>query len=1053
MTNVGKRICTALTAVLAVVCLLFGGISVVSGHAEGVVTVDYSTGGVELTGGGKKITAVTDPYTNVETTASGMLTGNVWKDNAVGASVNIIYTARWYKTTSGRKGAFTEYTVETDGNGYKITGINNSGNGDSYIPVGGFVLSAPNSTAFGAVGDTVALGGNKFPIPTMAVESDKGMRVAVDALNANRSQPMVVYYDYQTGDKTGTNQYGTELVATYDEESNSFIVNRFRAFGEGDASGIAIPASSFALSAYGEGYRGILEEGKRFHVGDKLSMVGFDFIRFGNSVSYAYNFIDPDLESNPKGWDSATNAPFPAYRGEEQLNIYTDGWNYNGAAGTGANVYGFEVAVNADGVVVERNVTISKIPEGGFAMSGHGKGRDFLRASVPMGASITLNEESKTFTVTTTLNSFYTNVAGTLNSAVESARVKLAQLYDIDADAVEALVDRADKALASLQALKEEIERNESGWDSAERTRKLMQFNTKQLEVENLAYSVIAASMESKPVAARAVWHRPTEQSLTAIRDSLNVYKDCGINLVFVESFFGGMSMFRSETVPYHADFASANYGEYADYLTAFASEANKLGIEVHAWVEDFYVGINPNLGVYKQHPEWVLYNDDGSITQRNEGGAYIFLDPANKEVQDYLIAFYNELLDKVPYISGLNLDYIRYPVSSAEQDTGYTVTAMRGFASSVGVTLQETDYAKMVKEFRQKFFNSDYTLDAEVNKTRWIAYRTDIITSFVERITKEVKGTHKGLILSTAVFPSLTTSINTKMQDWQTWFKNGWIDVATPMAYYNDPSDVLLYVKDMILMAGSNCYYYAGLASSYSGLPAYENANQIDAAYLAGSNGYVIFCSTQILGHDDVQQVLKSGVNSREAVLPHASLAEILQAYADRISDRAERLYIPAGGMTEEKLSALLAQFDEIAKTDLSASKGIAEAETALKALAKNYAKYAVGFSGRRLSETLNEIVSLVDLKLSRSMIDSGVWDPAVTPVRPSADGTVTPPDQPKPDQPNEPNEPKNQTGLIVGLSVGAAVLVVAAVAVGVTLTARKKTVNGKNSDDKENK
>ncbi len=1047
MTKTVRNVLLALILGLIIACLSLSGVMIA--HADGVVTVDYSVSGVKLTSGGNTVSVVTDPYSNTETTASGLLTGNVWKKNPVGASAGVVYTARWFETTSGRSGAFTEYTVEADGSVYKITKINPSGKGDSYIPVDGFVVSLPSATAFGGVGDTVTLGGTNFPVPTMAVESKTGARVAIDAINAIRSKPMVVYYDYQSGDKTGTNQYGTELVATYDEEKNSFVVNRFRAFGEGDASGIEIPASSFALSSYGEGYRGILAEGTRFQIGDELSLVGFDFVRFGTSVSYNYHFVNPDLESNPKGWDPATNAAFPAYRGENQLNIYTDGWDYNGASGTGTNVYGYEVAVNAEGVVVEREVNVSKIPEGGYVLSGHGTGRDFLRSSAPLGASVVINESNKTFTVTTTLNSFYTNVAMTLEAAVESAQTKLTQLYDIDTEKVNALIEQADGTLASLLALKDEIEANEDKWDPATKTRNLMQFNMKQLEVKNLSNTIVASSMESKPVAARAVWHRPTEKSLEDLRESLKTYQDCGINLVYVEAFFGGMSMFRSETVPYHKDFSSATYGEYTDYLTAFAAEAKKYGIEAHAWVEDFYVGINPNVGVYQQHPEWVLYNDDGSILQRNEGGAYIFLDPANKEVQDFLITFYNEMLEKVPGITGLNLDYIRYPVSSRAEDTGYTVPAMRGFASSIGVTLQSTDYNALVKEFK-RLFNSDYHLDAEENQTKWTQYRTQVITSFVERIAKEVKGTHEGLVLSTAVFPSLTSSINTKMQDWQTWFKNGWIDVATPMAYYNNAGDVLLYVKDMILMAGSNCYYYAGLASSYSGLPAYENANQVNAAYLAGSDGYVIFCSTQILGHDDVQHVLKAGINAKPAVLPHASVSEVIDAYFDCITERAERLYIPAGGMTQEKLAALKEQFDAVKALDVSTSKGIAEAQKALSTLAKNYSKYAVGFSGRRLSETLNELASLVDLKLSRFLIDSGEWDPSQTPVRPSVgDTTPTKPVEPPAEKPTE--EPEKPWLVPVLVAVGAVVVI--AVAAVVIVVVRKKRINGKHSDEIEKK
>ena len=556
--------------------------------------------------------------------------------------------------------------------------------------------------------------------------------------------------------------------------------------------------------------------------------------------------------------------------------------------------------------------------------------------------------------------------------------------------------------------------------------------------------------MESSPVQGRAVWHRPTEHSLAQIRASLETYRECGFNLIFVEAFYGGMSLFKSDYMPYHSDFASDSFGEYPDYLTAFAAVAHEVGIEVHAWVEDFYVGLNPAAGIAAEHGDWLLYNDDGTVYQRNEGGAYVFLDPANEGVQDLLIAFYNELLDEVPYIAGLNLDYIRYPVTSREEDTGYTLAAMTGFAETLGVTLDTSDREAAADDF-SRLFNSDYTLTADENYDAWVDYRTQIITDFVERIKNEVKGTHEGLILSTAVFPSLTESVNTKMQDWQTWFSNGWIDVATPMAYYTDSADVLTHVSDMILMAGNNCYYYAGLASSYSGLPAYENANQIDAALLGGSHGYVIFCSTQVLGHEDVQEVLKSGINAADAVLPHASVAEVLEAYFDRILDRAERIYIPAGGMTQEQYTALGTRFQEILAMDVSTSEGIHEVLLALGELADDYRDYATGYSARRLSGTLSEVESMIDRKLSRFMIDNGEWDPETTPVRPTAGEQPVDPD---PDQGQEEDPGDTAGGCAGGCSgtagfsagFGAAALIVAAAALTV-IFARRRTSSGRRS------
>ena len=1013
--------------------------------ADGTVVTDYSVEDVTVTSGSNTYAGRTDPYYNTDISASGQLTGNTTTLDRVGASETIIYTARWLYTTTRRTGV-TEYTVEPDGNTYRITAISQTGN--SYIPVGGFVVSLASGSALGEVGDAVTLGGTQFVLASMAVESDDGDRVAVDALNATRSQPMVVYYDYQTGDKTGTNAYGTEMTAVYDESANRFVVTAFRAFGTGDSAGSDIPENGFVLSAYGEGYRGILAQDHRFSLGDRLTMVGFDYIRFGNTLTHEYDYIDPTLEENPAGWDSATNAAFPAYRGENQMIIYRAGWSWEGSAGTGTNAYGFEVAVDAEGIVVERAVNVTAIPEGGFVLSGHGTERDYLRSNVPLGATVTINESNNTFSVTTTLNSFYTNVETTLNSAIEDAQTSIAQLYDVDADAINALIASAQTALAELETLKEEIEAN-TDWSDAERMSRLMEFNSLQLEVENAAYLIVAASMESSPVQGRAVWHRPTEHSLAQIRASLETYRECGFNLIFVEAFYGGMSLFKSDYMPYHSDFASDSFGEYPDYLTAFAAVAHEVGIEVHAWVEDFYVGLNPAAGIAAEHGDWLLYNDDGTVYQRNEGGAYVFLDPANEGVQDLLIAFYNELLDEVPYIAGLNLDYIRYPVTSREEDTGYTLAAMTGFAETLGVTLDTSDREAAADDF-SRLFNSDYTLTADENYDAWVDYRTQIITDFVERIKNEVKGTHEGLILSTAVFPSLTESVNTKMQDWQTWFSNGWIDVATPMAYYTDSADVLTHVSDMILMAGNNCYYYAGLASSYSGLPAYENANQIDAALLGGSHGYVIFCSTQVLGHEDVQEVLKSGINAADAVLPHASVAEVLEAYFDRILDRAERIYIPAGGMTQEQYTALGTRFQEILAMDVSTSEGIHEVLLALGELADDYRDYATGYSARRLSGTLAEVESMIDRKLSRFMIDNGEWDPETTPVRPTAGEQPVDPD---PDQGKE--DPGDTAGGCAGgcsgtagfsAGFGAAALIVATAALTV-IFARRRTSSGRRS------
>lgn len=999
------------------VCVLLVSLLVVSGviifaAQEGEYARDVSIRGITVTVGENTLSGVSsDPVDYWEVASGGSLTDYEIHYDPIYDEDSLIYTAYYPKTTTGRVGNFTEYVCEYNEGNYVVTKINTTGDGTTYIPVGGFVLSLnselhPN---FAKVGDVVTLGGeNKLSIPTKAVESTSGSRVVVDATNANRSMPMVVYYDYQYGEKTGTNVFGTEMMCQFDFEKNTFVVTDFRPFGQGDDSGSVIPDNGFVLSAYGPGFRQLLAKEQLFKPGDEVKMVGFDFVRFGGTVYGTFDHINPTKESNPNGMETATEE-FPAFRGTDQTIIYKHGWDYKGASGTGTNVYGFEAAVDANGVVVELGVNVSSIPEGGYVISGHGLGRDFIRGNIVLGATVVLDEENHRYSVSTTLNSYYENLVTSVEAAISNAETRIKQLYDVNADVLNGYISQAREELNKLKAVKEEIEiaLEDPNLTEEARLSLLMRYNDSQLAIEKLRQTIIMSSAESNVVSARAVWHRPIELTYADILANVKMYKEIGINLVFVETLYNGYSTFRSDVAefPYHKNLSETYRTEdgtvYNDYLSAFVACCIENGIEVHAWVENFYVGTDKTVQVLTMHPDWVMYNDDGTTVQRNEGGPYYFIDPANKDVQDTLISYYNDLLTKHPEISGLNLDYIRYPVSDATEDTGFTMEAMKGFYATLGKEFNASQLSsreKMYNKFKQ-LFDENYLKggkeEAAENYDKWVKYRASLITEYVRRIKDEVK-TPNDIMLSTSVFASLTESSGAKKQDWKTWFNNGWIDIATPMAYYNNASDVNARVKEMILMGGNTCMYYTGLASSYSGLPAYYNKEFIEASYNAGASGYVIFCSTQIIGHEDVQNALKNGVNSKWGVLPHADINDILAASFADILDKADRLYIPANGMTEAQKAELKAILDEIAAMDDSDAVAIYKIKKAVTELAKtNTIKaYAGGYSRQRIIEQLNYLADVLDARISMKLIEDGQWDPEAQPQRPivNEDGIFAP-------------------------------------------------------------
>lgn len=329
------------------------------------------------------------------------------------------------------------------------------------------------------------------------------------------------------------------------------------------------------------------------------------------------------------------------------------------------------------------------------------------------------------------------------------------------------------------------------------------------------------------------VWHRPDdtgeEIDLNGLKEVVKKFASAGVNIVFLESFYHGFAAYRSEFVPYNPKLAAYKYGDYPDYLSAFVAEAEKLGIEVHAWVENFYVGVEENIFT-RDYPDWLLKNKDGGVRQ-SEGGGYLFLDPANGEVGDFLVRIYLELLSKNIKIKGLNLDYIRYPLTTKEDDAGYTEAALTAF---------------------EKLYGKRPADDFE----KWIDFRADCVTAFVTKARAAVKRGFPCVKLSTAVFPERKLSYETKKQDFARWLSEKLLDFVTPMAYYDDCGRLSEALEEMISFCGETpCL--AGLSCVYHGLPVDEVAAQIKTSVGLGAKGVVFFGSKALLGNGNYLKFL----------------------------------------------------------------------------------------------------------------------------------------------------------------------------------------------------
>lgn len=411
-------------------------------------------------------------------------------------------------------------------------------------------------------------------------------------------------------------------------------------------------------------------------------------------------------------------------------------------------------------------------------------------------------------------------------------------------------------------------------------------------------------------ISARGVWHRPNssgrETNLEGLCSVLDEMANSGINMVFLESFYHGMTIFKTNLVPYYTGFEDFDFGDYPDYLTAFTAEAQKRGIEVHAWVECFYLGVNESTPLVKFFPRWLLVNESGKIRHATEGaelGGYIFFDPANNDATDYLLKFYEEMLRKVPGIKGLNLDYIRYPVSdfNSGTDSGYTDAAMNEFAAKYGLSINEND--------RIKDFKAQIVANSLVDE--WTKYRADKVTSFVKQVSEMVNEKQTDCVISVAVHPDVNSAYNQKKQDFTTWVDKGYIDVVTPMLYYYDSYQISSALKDM-LAKFDGVYCYSGLYTTYHNQSTGELEKHIAASESCGADGFVLFDSAKTFfnASNDYAGYLsaKYSNDSNLSALPHWSTDRLIDAATDIISKA-----FADNGVDEERIKEFISEMEAI--------------------------------------------------------------------------------------------------------------------------------------------
>ena len=333
------------------------------------------------------------------------------------------------------------------------------------------------------------------------------------------------------------------------------------------------------------------------------------------------------------------------------------------------------------------------------------------------------------------------------------------------------------------------------------------------------------------PNELKGVWIRPTETTQSQIVSTLNKMKDIGIDNVFLETFYHGKTIFPSKTMKEYGFIVQNEQFNTFDPLKIWIREAHKRDMKIHIWFQSFYVGNIPPANNAKSilavNPEWgnkikADYLSKNPTSSKSEHNGY-FLDPANPEVQDFLIKLLTEIIT-VYHPDGINLDYIRYPQSISKYETGSW-----GF----------TEFAR--KDFKDMYKTDPVKLTCEDSLWKdWENYRREQITKFVAKVG--TLGRENCVYISTVIFPDVEHALNTKQQDWRTWSKRDFVDGFTPLFLTYDPKMVSSMMSDVMKIKGGKTNIYAGIFVTFMGGTNEDLIRQIHETRKLKADGVILF-------------------------------------------------------------------------------------------------------------------------------------------------------------------------------------------------------------------
>jgi uncharacterized lipoprotein YddW (UPF0748 family) len=505
---------------------------------------------------------------------------------------------------------------------------------------------------------------------------------------------------------------------------------------------------------------------------------------------------------DPEEWGEMSGG-----RGRNELILYTPDFSW---PSTQTNPYGSE-AVVIDGLVISVGGNDTVIPDNGYVISGNGDARSWIVGNLTPGTAVAHDDATVW-----------------VDSTFEAQRASLLwRLGDLERrlEAVEAGEERERAA----ESIREEV----SGLADP-----LSPLARRVASMEEMALNLELAAMPSPPHEVRSVWYRLLAASPEEIASDAQAMAEAHINAVFAEVNFGSSVAYPDPTGLY----PQLAHQVGSDPLTTLIDECHARGIEVHAWVHNFFLGFDRDgtdtpSRFAAAHPEWISVNRRGEDELVPWGLRY--LNPAHLGYQDAMIEAHTAMVAAYD-LDGYHCDHIRYCLSmSWESGWDYSDHTRERVRSELG------------------FDPLEITPDGDPERwAQWLDWRQAQITSYLRRQVESIREVDPDILISAAVFPELESAIADKGQNWGAWVEEGLIDIPMPMIYTPSNDEVTMATRELISHVPEDYPVVMGLGP-FLGFSPRLLTEQIGVSRAAGATGQCLFV-WHMLSEENIEALVR---------------------------------------------------------------------------------------------------------------------------------------------------------------------------------------------------